>query len=728
MNQPLRSIQQPYLHLLTQMEQKNQQQSLRVSVFQPTDNTTNRTDEFDETKSKKQVAQMDKPRKEFNNYDYSFDGLSLAQLNAVNTPSPVVVLAAAGTGKTTTIIHRIAKANIVDLLSLDAVFMTTFSRKAATEMTTRLSKLINGIPKYAGTFHRNTIHLIKEYPILLTSHGYDSDFELIDATDMDHLLAEALKPHMEYLKSQGINLKMAKKWMREGIDALKSQGKYPIDLHCATASVFEYNILSTTKKFQDIPANVAYKSYLAYQTELKSMGMLDFNDVMALPTFAMRDNSIRSRVNKNFKLVIVDEFQDCSALQFEIVEYLSHDGKYLYLVGDEDQLIYGWRDADLSKVMEAYTNPNIKQCFLEDNYRSDANIVNLATAIITQNTMRSEKVMRAIKPAQCDVSNVMPYDTKQEAELIVKRIKMLIDNGVKPNEIAIIARSNDYPTITEVELLKHKIDYNFVKAYNFFEYKEVKDVVAYLMLALNHKHNLAFRRVFNYPKRKNGKAALNKVEALAYHNGGSSLFEAVMIQKDITSTNKKFVKIVVTLSQMMQNGKTVKQVMKYLIDSLDIEYVLHVEHGILEGDIRFERIKKLSMVIDIMMEEYGDYQETLSALNDEMVSIKKETNENKVQIMTIHGSKGLEFEHVFLIGAVNGMMPSIHGEPQTIDKHQIFKNTNIEEERRLFYVAVTRAKVSLIISSPKYVYRYGSVSEYERTMFLDGLEDMYIVK
>ena len=141
-----------------------------------------------------------------------------------------------------------------------------------------------------------------------------------------------------------------------------------------------------------------------------------------------------------------------------------------------------------------------------------------------------------------------------------------------------------------------------------------------------------------------------------------------------------------------------------------------------------ERVKKLSMIIDVLKEEYGSYAETMQMLNDEMAHLNKEPKEKKVQLMTIHGSKGLEFEHVFIVGAVNGMMPSLHGEPEAIDKHEQFKNTNIEEERRLFYVAVTRAKDRLTISSPKYIHRFGSVSEYERTMFLDGLEHLYKVK
>ena len=141
-----------------------------------------------------------------------------------------------------------------------------------------------------------------------------------------------------------------------------------------------------------------------------------------------------------------------------------------------------------------------------------------------------------------------------------------------------------------------------------------------------------------------------------------------------------------------------------------------------------ERVKKLAMIIDTLKEEYGSYEETIQVLNDEMANLDKKPKERKVQLMTIHGSKGLEFEHVFIVGAVNGMMPSLHGEPEAIDRHEQYKNTNLEEERRLFYVAVTRAKDCLTIIAPKYIHRFGSVSEYERTMFLDGLGHLYSAK
>ncbi len=316
------------------------------------------------------------------------NSISEAQLKAVNATLPTIILASDGTGKTTTLTHRINKAYRIDNLTLDSIFSTTFTRKAGADKRERTQKLIGDTPEFMGTFHRNSLLLIKKYPILLEVHGYDSTIELIDAKDRDKLLAELLKPYDALLKHLSITKRNAKKWMREGSDAIKGRGLYPIDYYCAKAAIGVNNILELTNKFEQLPAEIAYGVYRGYQEELRRMSLLDFNDVMALPVFAMRDESIKKKISAPFKLVIVDEFQDCSTLQFEMAVQLSSGGKHLYLVGDEDQLIYGWRDASLQKVMNFYSNPDYTICYLEENYRSDANIVNLGSAIITQNKIK----------------------------------------------------------------------------------------------------------------------------------------------------------------------------------------------------------------------------------------------------------------------------------------------------------------------------------------------------
>ena len=657
----------------------------------------------------------------------SAGSLSPAQREAVDAPLPTIVLSAAGTGKTKTMIHRVEKAHKEDGLSLDSLFVTTFTRKAAQEMTARMQKLMGSAPEFTGTFHRNALILMEKLPVLLEAHGYDPNIQLLDASDRDKILSELLKPWDGELKRLSISKTNAKKWMREGIDSLKGRGLYPIDYANAPLRVKQFNIKTLTEKFDELPAEIAYDVYRRYQEELRRMNLLDFDDVMALPVFAMREEGTRKRVASRFCLVVVDEFQDCSALQFEMAEQLSNDGKYLYLVGDEDQLIYGWRDANLQKVMEYYDAPGFTVRYLEENYRSDANIVHLANAVIQKNRMRSAKSMRPVKAAKKKVLHLQPYDTRQEAQYVVKRIHKLIRKGTTPSEIAILYRTNSYSTVLEAELIKQGIDYDVVKAYNFFEYQEIKNVVAYLRLANDPNDEHSFRRIFNWPRRKNGEAALRKLEVEAYTKR-LSLFEALKQQEKKSPANKAFVVLIEKLSALMRMDVPVKALMDTLIKGLDIELVLFHEHGIKEGEERMERVRKLALILDILKEEYDNYPDTLRKLNDEMATLNKEPRERKVQLMTAHASKGLEFEHLFVVGAVNGMFPSLHGEPEGQGNDSLWINTNLEEERRLFYVALTRAKERLTILSPKYIHRFGSVSEYERTMFLDGLEGMYKVK
>ena len=657
----------------------------------------------------------------------SADGLSPAQREAVDAPLPTIVLSAAGTGKTKTLIHRVEKAHGEDGLSLDSIFVTTFTRKAAQEMTARMQKLMGSAPEFTGTFHRNALILMKKFSVLLEAHGYDPNIQLLDASDRGKILSELLRPWDGELKRLSISKTNAKKWMREGIDSLKGRGLYPIDYANAPAKVKQFNIKTLTEKFDELPAEIAYDVYRRYQEELRHMNLLDFDDVMALPVFAMREEGTRQRVSSCFRLVVVDEFQDCSALQFEMAEQLSSDGKYLYLVGDEDQLIYGWRDANLQKVMEYYDAPDFAIRYLEENYRSDANIVHLANAVIQKNRMRSAKSMRPVKPAKKKVLHLQPYDTRQEAQYVVKRIQKLIRKGVTPGEIAILYRANSYSTVLEAELIKQGIDYDVAKAYNFFEYQEIKNVVAYLRLANDPGDEHSFRRIFNWPRRKNGEAALRKLEVEAYTKK-LSLFQALKRQEKKSPANVAFVGLVEKLSALMRMDVPVKALMDTLIKGLDIELVLFHEHGIKEGEERMERVRKLALILDILKEEYDNYPDTLRKLNDEMATLNKEPKERKVQLMTAHASKGLEFGHLFVVGAVNGMFPSLHGEPEGQGGDTLWINTNLEEERRLFYVALTWAKERLTILSPKYIHRFGSVSEYERTMFLNGLEGMCKVK
>lgn len=507
---------------------------------------------------------------EFKSDEYCYGGLSSTQLKAVRSQLPTVVRAAAGTGKTNTIIHRIVKANTYDSMSLDNIFMCLPTPETAQKMVTNLHQLINDVPAYTDTIHGNAIRLLEAYPVLVTVHGYTKDFELIDDIKFDTLLAETLKSHVKYLYTKfAISIPKAKKYLRAGIKFLKNKGFYTIDLHESPAQVSQDNILLLTDAFQEIPADIAFETYEALQKKMKQQNLLDTFDVIALATFAMRDMDIRYTVNGQFKLVIMDSFQDFSELQFEMVEYLAHDGKYLYLTGDEGQLVDDWDAHTLSKTIEHYSNaPETHKVFLETNYRSQAYIASLSAQIGRRDAMHQ---IHTIQPATHRILSLTISNTEEEAQYVKETIQTLISSGAQANEIAVIARNNEYLQTLEDVLRSHKIAYYF--------------------------------------------------------------------NKNTT----------------------------YTLDTTD--------------------------------EDKG----------------------NIVQLMTIHGSKGLEFEHVFIIGAVNGLMPMLRDMPHTITNNLTWSKILLEAELRLFYVATSRAKQTLTILSPIYVPKIRS--KHTKTMFLKNLDE-----
>jgi len=502
-----------------------------------------------------------------------YDILDSEQIKAVEAPLPTEVKGAAGTGKSTTILHRINKAIRDEDMCLSNIFMCSPTPRTAQKMTHNLLRLTDADAKYTGTIYDNAVELLKTYPILLTIHGYSKDFEPVDDAKFDALLAEALKSYAEYLRTKfAISRYKAKKLLRAGIKSLKGKGFYSIDMYESPAQVTEENILLLTDAFQEVPADIAFEMYEALQKKMKKENLLDSEDLIALATFAMRDMDIRYKVNKKFKLVIIDGFQDFSELELEMAEYLAHDGKYLYLVGDVNQLIDHSDVNRLTRIMDHYGDiPQAQKIFLETNYRSQAYIATLSFQVSRISSIQQTHVLKLEKADTYKVLNHTPFNTDYEAAYIKDMIKTLVANGVNAEEIAVIARTDKYLEVLENVLTDCKIDYYFEK-------------------------------------------------------------------------------------------------------------------------------------------------------DDNTIGSNNQAKCNKVQLMTIQGSKGLEFEHVFVIGAVNKVMPLLPDKALEKPDDKKWIEMLLERERRLFYVATSRAKETLTILSPIRI--RGSRAKHSRTLFLSGLDDL----
>ncbi len=495
------------------------------------------------------------------------------QIKAIASPLPTVVAGVAGTGKSTIILHRIEKAIRDEAMGMNEIFVCSPTPKTAQKMTDNLLHLTNGGAEYTGTIYDNAAELLKTYPALLTIHGYSKDFEPVDDTKFDAQLAETLKPYEEYLRTKfAISRHKAKKLLRAGIKSLKGKGFYSIDMYESPAQVTEENILLLTDAFQEVPADIAFEMYEALQKKMKKENLLDSEDLIALATFAMRDMDIRYKVNKKFKLVIIDGFQDFSELELEMAEYLAHDGKYLYLVGDVNQLIDHSDVNRLTRIMDHYGDiPQAQKIFLETNYRSQAYIATLSFQISRISSIQQTHVLKLEKADTYKVLNHTPFNTNDEADYVKDMIKTLVANGVNADEIAVIARTDKYLEVLENVLTDCKIDYHFEKD-------------------------------------NSGISNINKAKA------------------------------------------------------------------------------------------------------------------NQVQLMTIQGSKGLEFEHVFIIGAVDKVMPLLPEKSQTKPDDKKWIKMLLEGERRLFYVAISRAKETLTILSPVHIGK--SKVKHSRTLFLKDLDGL----
>lgn len=664
--------------------------------------------------------------------------LTYEQQSAVDAPLPTVTLACPGTGKTFTMIERIVKAHQHDGIALEHMFVATFSKYAANDMTKRLLDKLLDAPAFIGTFHRNCIRLYKAFPQLINNHGYNvRKINFASAAECEDIIEKALDVHKNDIEKLGVKVRDVKVAFKSVMDYLKSIGIYPIDYHGYTApKTLDHDLKEKIQKRlksvgetllkkmkENDPPQVLWTIYTLYQETLKQSNMLDYNDVIALPVFAMRDDTIRKVVASRFELVVIDEFQDCNTMQFELIEQLSNNYQTAFLVGDEDQLLYEWRDANLEKVMSFYEDKGFNVRVLEGNFRSQKPIIDLAILIITQNKKRYQtKVMKPMRevPNPNPVYFIQPYDNYFEAVYIAAQIKSLLSGEypeqgeVRADDIGIIFANRYYRDEIEKALRKVDIDYNFVKGFGFYECPEVINVLSYLSLALDHDNNKAFNKIINYPRRGNGFKHTLTIQSAAKKNS-SSLFDALVNDPKLLSykDNQAFVDTIQKLGTLINEGKTPLEVLGYLEQRIDLEAVLLKEHGEAEAKDRYSRLNQLVQLLGELLNEYGSYEDALSELWSDIFSTTKEVIEGKVQLMTVFGAKGLEFKIVYIIGAVNGNFPSYN------------EGSTAEAGRRVFYVACTRAKDLLIISSPKYLHRTGTLVECMPTMFLDSLGDYY---
>ncbi|HIY43974.1 MAG TPA: UvrD-helicase domain-containing protein [Candidatus Helicobacter avistercoris] len=609
------------------------------------------------------------------------DGLNAKQAQAVeHIDGALLLLAGAGSGKTKTLISRLAY--LIGVVGIDpaSILCLTFTNKASSEMRERATLLLQnqGIHSPTSpllcTFHKFGLLFLKRY---ISCLGRENNFVLLDGDDCKKII-------------KGFESKIATSTILSAISHYKN----------STLSACE-----VLQNVSDSEERKIAKVYEAYQNYLERNNLVDFDDLLYLSYLIMEQNpSIAQSLSKKYSYIMVDEYQDTNPLQYKILRFLTCTHQNLCVVGDDDQSIYGWRGADIRNILEFTQDfPDAKMIKLEQNYRSTPEILRVANALIEKNSQRLGKVLEPMLESGREVEVCSYESDREEMQAISKKIIHLHKSGVKYEDIAILYRLNGMAKGVEDGLLRAKIPYKMIGTLRFYERAEVKDVISYLRLMVNLNDDFSLLRVLNCPKRGFGKTSEEKLLHGANGRKIREFFENERECKEcIGEKNYK------TLSEFFALIAELNNALAHSFEKFEDTFTQKIDilssYPIAEKEERRLNLKEL---FASLKEELNANKELQEYLND--LSLSSESDKevsNSVSCMSVHLSKGLEFDYVFVIGCENGFFP-LMGD-----------GGDIEEERRLGYVAFTRARRELNLSYVHTRYYRGKASSLPPSRFL----------
>ncbi|WP_127715108.1 ATP-dependent helicase [Halobacteriovorax sp. HLS] len=616
----------------------------------------------------------------------NLDGLNEAQREAVlKTEGPVMILAGAGSGKTKTLVTRIAYLLEEIHVSPFQVLALTFSNKAAREMRERISSMVQADigALQITTFHSFCARILRTEANYL---GLSKNFTIYDTSEQKAVVKAILGRH-------GISTKELSPFeILYYMDDLKNHGHY----NGRDLSEADYEI-DESHSF--------YTYYQQYEAELHKANAVDFGSLITgVIQLFEKFPEVLKRYQDRFKYLLVDEYQDTNRAQFDLVKMLSENNRNICVVGDEDQSIYSWRGADIRNILdfeEVFSDAKILK--LEQNYRSSKNIIEAATCVIARNSQRKGKEMWTNNPHGEDIEVIECFNDKDEADYIAKEILKLSKNGSPFKEMAVFYRTNTQSRLIEDYLRKSNIPYRVVGGVKFYERKEIKDLLAYIRIVVNDKDSLALSRIINVPARGIGATSLRKLETEAVDKNCSlwDILDEVVTNPSDFKHIRLSAKVKSALNHLVTLINDVRTSSDSVAPSSLYERILH-ESGYYdflksskdyESIARMENLEELGNAI-VQFEQSNEGATLLNFLETITLDTTQESdnpeNTGEVSLMTIHGAKGLEFHNVFLCGAEENVFPSY--------KSLENGDTAIEEERRLFYVAMTRAMEKLHIT------------------------------
>lgn len=619
--------------------------------------------------------------------------MMLEQLNDMQkkavtcTEGPLLVLAGAGSGKTKVLTTRIAYLINEKNVDPSSILAITFTNKAAKEMKDRVIKLIGniGYSMKISTFHSFGLSILKEHCDLL---GYSKNFTIIDSDDSMTLIKKIVKDLN--LDSKIFNPKM----IRNKISGAKNELMDPAEYVRFANTDMEEKIVSV---------------YERYQKRLKLNNSFDFDDLLMLPIKLLKENpDVLKQYQEKFKYVMVDEYQDTNQAQYILTKMMSAKYKNICVVGDNDQSIYMFRGANYRNILnfeKDYKNTSV--ILLEENYRSTKNILDVANSIIKNNKSRKDKTLWTNNDDGLKIKYHRLSNEKDESFYVVSEIKKLLNNGVPLSEIAVLYRANAQSRNIEEVLLRDNIPYKVVGAFYFYNRKEIKDLIAYLKLIYNHNDDNSLTRIINVPKRGIGLKAIENLNTKAMLEE-KSLYDSLSTQKELD-----FKRLIDDLSKKSETMSLTELVDCILNDS-KMKEELELEKTI-ESEVRLENLEEFKSITKSFEESkgivsLGEFLEEISLVSDVE---EYKNNTNVVTLMTIHSAKGLEFDNVFLIGMEEGLFPHANC---------LNDAEELEEERRLCYVAVTRARKRLWLVNARSRMLYGKESYNMQSRFIDEID------
>jgi DNA helicase-2/ATP-dependent DNA helicase PcrA len=638
-----------------------------------------------------------------------YDTLNKEQQEAVfTTEGPVLVLAGAGSGKTRALTHRIAYLIEEKGVNPWNILAITFTNKAAQEMRERVDNLVEfGAESiWVSTFHSSCVRILRRHIEFL---GFTSNFSIYDSDDQKVLIKQVFK-------KLDIDTKMYKdKAVLHQISTAKNNMIEP--------DVFYQQSIGDYRKMK------IAEIYAEYQKQLRENNALDFDDLL-IKTVELfrRDTDVLEYYQNRFRYIMVDEYQDTNGVQFELIRLLADKYRNLCVVGDDDQSIYKFRGANIQNILGFEdTYPDAKVIKLEQNYRSTQNILNVANEVIAHNEGRKDKKLWT-ENEKGEAVKLRIYDTaNEEAEAISRALLQLKDKGKSFKDCAILYRTNAQSRLIEERLINRNIPYQLVGGINFYQRKEIKDILAYLKTIDNGRDNLSCQRIINVPKRGIGATSIAKVMNFADAND-LTFFEALCEAENIPSIGRTASKLHDFVNQILVyrtklEHQSISQVIEDVLDSTGYRKEL-MEENTVEAQSRLENLQEfINKAVDY--EESSDEEVTLSQFLEEVALVADIDNlddsEERVVLMTLHSSKGLEFDNVFLCGMEDGLFPSY----MSISSED---SSDLEEERRLAYVGFTRAKKQLVLTSARSRMVNGETHFNPVSRFCEEISPIYLKK